>query len=433
MEEIIQSDKILYLEKMPYAEDEIDLADLFKVLFRRKWLIIGLTVLTTLLAMGAAATLPKKFNVSALMEIGTLAIENNEVKMIASPHKTIAALKKYGRIVEAKMQNAPEAEKQGLDFSTTDDVHIKSTKDGRQLSIDIKTSKGSEAVSFINQVVDAVKNEHRQLISHKKKLIDQQIRQKKTSILEIDHKIMGLKNNIKDLERAEETKKVDISNAIAGLENKILNLQSGKKSFDRQISDLKKEKMDLAKLIKETENRYFKLLDSKFDFNSQAKDAGAVEILFYRGEIQRIQTDLAKLRQRFMLTIPSQISQIQTDLMALSTQKLDIEADINLKRLQLKQLKPETDDKIESIKREIDSLMNNRQNLIIEQKELEEGKLQMTDTDFVLKPEISQKPVSPKPRLIISLGFTAGLFFAIISAFLLEFWRNNREKILSTD
>src|SRR5690554_6667384 len=50
------------------ADDEIDLVDLFLVLWRRKVMIVAITLLTTLAGVGISLYLPEVFEVNAILE-----------------------------------------------------------------------------------------------------------------------------------------------------------------------------------------------------------------------------------------------------------------------------------------------------------------------------------------------------------------------------
>ncbi|MFP4616438.1 MAG: Wzz/FepE/Etk N-terminal domain-containing protein [Thiohalorhabdus sp.] len=51
-------------------------------------------------------------------------------------------------------------------------------------------------------------------------------------------------------------------------------------------------------------------------------------------------------------------------------------------------------------------------------------------TKMLLAPRFSEDPVSPNTRLNLALGLVLGLFLSVFLAFLAEFWRNNRQRIV---
>jgi len=57
----------------------------------------------------------------------------------------------------------------------------------------------------------------------------------------------------------------------------------------------------------------------------------------------------------------------------------------------------------------------------------------ITNTQLAIEPDISDNPVSPKYKLFFALSLVLGVFLGVFSAFLREFWVNNKNKILGKE
>ena len=70
------------------------------------------------------------------------------------------------------------------------------------------------------------------------------------------------------------------------------------------------------------------------------------------------------------------------------------------------------------------------------QAELESQKIalsNMIQTRPIMAPNRSENPVAPNQKLNLALGLVLGGFLAVFVAFLREFWKSNRAKIVSPD
>ena len=77
--------------------------------------------------------------------------------------------------------------------------------------------------------------------------------------------------------------------------------------------------------------------------------------------------------------------------------------------------------------RDLNSAISEQQGRIADLQAQKDG---IQPTRLLLEPRFSENPVSPNRRLHMALGLVLGVFLGVFVAFLVEFWANNRDRIL---
>jgi LPS O-antigen subunit length determinant protein (WzzB/FepE family) len=332
----------------PYPEDEIDLADLAGVLYRRRWLIIGGTVLVFLLALLVTFLIPAKYEFRTILEMGQFQREG-EYKLVESPKASAERLKVAARKV------AQNWESQGKEpgFSVKNNFTAEPSEEGGIVELALEASGNAQGAAFLNEV---------------------------TGDLMADH------SRILDVERQK------FQQEIQSLQGSLEQLQGKTASYKRRLELLEKERAFLKEQVDQATARMDDLLASK----SQASLNGGQEpvaLMLFSSEIQRVRSYIDELRTRLMADIP----QMQEQLRVL---REDTRAKITRTRAELKSQK---------------IALNN-----------------MIQTRPIMAPNRSENPVSPNLKLNLALGLVLGAFLSVFLAFLVEFWANNRKRIVQS-
>ncbi len=372
-------------------EDEIDLADLMAVLFQKRWLIIGFTILITFFSLGAAITLPKKVNVEALIQISQVFNADSIFQIIESPKVTIARLESIGKVVAIQMDEDKKKnnanEKSDIGFSVDKDFTMKPYNDANILSLSLKTSDSSNGVSFINESVSLLIKKHDRLLQQYKNALKQQIRQQESKTLKVENDILKLADDIEEQKREYAENRNLIENTINKLNNTILNKVLQKESGEKMEAYLDENKKEISRYIMETEQRYTKILEAKFENSNNAKNLGNVGLILHNSQIQQLQSYLLELRQRLTVEIPEQIDQIRRHFIEIERDILNIKGVIKQERIKLQQLGPGKERKIKDINRLISSLSMQKQDLKIKIREIQEKIGDATVTKLILPPK----------------------------------------------
>lgn len=415
-------------------DDEIDLADLAGLLFRRKWLIVGLTLVFACLAFAASMMMTEKYAAVTMLEIGQLLGENGytRVESTDAVKNRISSLARAvaGEMAEAGGKSAREAPAEnGLGFSVKKDLQVDAPREGNIISCELEAPRDSKALALLSRVNEALLRDHNRIFEQRRGELENAIARKELEIKSLDIKIGEMKNKIGELKRKYEEKTGEKKNAIRALASKIENIQSQKDFAKEKIALLQQEKEDLKQRIKEAEARYDRLLHSKLEAFEQARGAGAVGLMLFNSEVQHIQDYLSQLRERLLFKIPENISELQTLLKELDTRISNARAEKELEEMRLAQLGPELKDKIEEIRGQIERLEGEKEEKRISINEFRNRLENMIVTQVIVQPGFSEDPVSPNLKLNVALGLVLGFFVSVFAAFIIEFWENNKEKI----
>ncbi len=515
----------------PPEEDEIDLAELVGVIFRRKWLIIGLIVIVGLAAVAYTLRQPEKYSASTMIEIGQV-YTGDGFRKVESSTSIKNRVTSLGEAVKGNMKkDLPEKDVQeALHFSLKEDLEIEVPKDGTMVTMSLEAPKSSMARPFLRNVTQALIEDHDRIFNQERTSLANQIQSDQIrmntvetaidttrrnyatkkldlqSILErLDIQDQELSNELQQLQRQFANQMQVKENAIQQLTNKmneanrtfqenlqkkenqiqeqqhaIGNIKTQIEVIQQEISLLDQERDDLAKRITKNEERYNQLLDSKWEANKKAAGAEAISLMLYSSEIQHLQNYLDQLRQRLLFDIPEQKSKHRARITELNSKIQNVEAEIRLIQTQKEQLKERKTEQLQNLlaqqelerikldqfteelkeqtqtlegkKQELQinkkerrleleqldqELQDKVQNLQADQKQLQikidesQSKLDnMITTQVLVAPQFSENPVGSNLKRNAALGLVVGLFLGIFGAFVLEFWRKNRDKIV---
>jgi LPS O-antigen subunit length determinant protein (WzzB/FepE family) len=112
--------------------DEIDLFELFQKLYREKWLILGITAITTLIAIAVSFFIPKTYRVEVFFEIPTvqnyqnIQIQNNQIINHSELSDVFKSYEKYRKFSFntkiSQIKNSPNMGKIEVEGSSPEDA-----------------------------------------------------------------------------------------------------------------------------------------------------------------------------------------------------------------------------------------------------------------------------------------------------------------------
>ena len=390
-------------------EDEIDLKELFSVIWQRKIFVISFTLLITIVSIIYAYTKIPIYEVKSIMEIGFL-----ENKVIDDP-----------AVVEQKLN---------IIFGVED----KNTNSNPEKGIITSIKKDKDVKNFIEIKTEAISNDialakNKEVLELTKQLYNNKIEQFKTFS----------NNDIVNIQR-----EIDYVNNV-----EIKNILS-------QINILKEQEIfKINREIENLKNQNLKTANNEIDFlkNEKLKKLNE-KISFYRNNLEKFDKEINELNKTIS------INQDKTALLVLSTQLinyqnliLNTQNQINELELQVQQIIKETLPKLEINKENIflvqikdlemkkqnvsnDTIKKLEDKINIELKtkisQLEERK---NTAKFKLSEEnisnarlvgnyvVSDYPAKPKKMLIIAVSFITGFILSIFIVFILNFINNSRK------
>jgi len=408
------------MEEYHYSEEEIDLRGLFEVLWRRKWLILAIIVISVAIAGYLSFfAIPPVYEAEALIELRfPEQVENQEIYHLQQAEKKEAyrlqILDPYflSQIIE-KLQLDPQKYDP---FSLQEALNVEILKNANFLKITAKDSDPQKATDIANAIasefVDFV-------IRSTQEDVKKELLSLKEGMKEWQSKLDEIGGRIRDfLARSE----------ITALEEEVEAKRGLLGSFQRDILLIDVQEKELqatlekAKEKLESEPPYLKLRQSLFGSSEEEGMVGdfisgflpltiereAVNEVYnaLKGQVMSLEAQLSGMEARKKTMIEA-AGEVQTELKELESTLLE-------KAIERDQLQ-----------REYDSALETYGALIQEY-----GKTQVYSMSEevnagvrIVFPALPPKgPISPRKMLNVAIAGVLGIFVGIIAAFVAEYW-----------
>ena len=366
-----------------YQEDEIDLRELFKTIWDKKVFIALFTLFITCISIIYVLTIKPVYEVKSNVQIGYIG-----ETLILDPN-TLAKTLNIVFNVEDKARSDKEFLSEVTSISTN-----KTLKN----FIEIRTEaiSNEEALKKNQEVVVFIKEQYEPKIKQFMLETENKIEDTKQAISKRDD--FDVKNTQKQIAILKEQKIVKINQEIKFL--KEIKLKTINQNIEYNTKKL---------------NEYDSLINKLYDSikNSQdttALSASSIQMLNYQNLIQNAKNKIDDLNMEKEAILTQTIPSLQIE-------KENISND-EIKRLEYMLVAEFVYQKIK-LNQEIDKLNYNISEQNIKNSELV--------GDFIVK----DSPIKPKKRLIVTVAFVTGLILSIFIVFLLNFFREEKNKTLS--
>jgi LPS O-antigen subunit length determinant protein (WzzB/FepE family) len=375
-----------YPQNYPPYDDEINLIDYLKVLWKWKWLIIAGTLICAIAAAIISLQMPKIYEISTVIEPGIAGLKSDNGGFIHIDSVVNISGKINEGIYNRRVEKALH-----LDSLKTS-VGFKSAivKKANVIKITSQWQEGDTdfGVKVTGQLIRFLSDDYRKIVERREGDYDRQIIMKQSEISkietqrkDIDKQIELKLNSIKRAQNDIKVRQATLENARerrGGLLDEIKSVKDNTEKIMQQRDFLLKNKnpdKDLSLLLYSTTIQqnvvYFNQL------TNQIYDMGTAE--------KKIESEIDRLNKN--------IDDIKTGIERLKLSKTE--------RLQIS---------IHDIKTEINAL------------NLEKGLI--SNIKVMQEPEVSLHPVKPKKKQIVLLTTVVALFMAVFLAFFIEYIKN---------
>jgi len=208
-----------------YPEDEIELIDLLRVIWKWKYLIIGGTLVCALAAMVISSIMPKIYRIETIIRPGILSFgEDGESVYIDTP-ENIKALIETGAFSKKILDD--------LDESNTPDIpgelHFKVTfpASSSTLKINFDTAHTEQGIAILKLLGKFLMEEYRNLVGYFQNEIDRDINIEKAGI-----------QKISTMNRSHETNIENITKRIQELETEIVFINKNSTHLNNERNKL---------------------------------------------------------------------------------------------------------------------------------------------------------------------------------------------------
>ncbi len=183
------------------ADDEIDLVDIFLIVWKRKWMIVAVTVLLTIIATGISMMMPRIYAVNAIVET----IQDEEGMSVESPQSIGESIVggTYDRIISDNLN---------LKRDELPKFKVSIPKQTNLVKVLLESSEPEKAVNILSELLVLIQKNMAEKLSTPKKIIQNEI------------KASEIKKNITD----EQIKQIGILVSVA--EQRILEMEKSRKN-----------------------------------------------------------------------------------------------------------------------------------------------------------------------------------------------------------
>lgn len=147
---------------MSTNDDEINLINYIKVVIKRKWLILGITLTAVLIAGIASMVSPKNYEVSTTLQIGNTTDILESTAQVAEKIKSNA----YKNLLEEKLniENLPE-------------IKTETPQNTNFVSIIIETDNPEQAKQILDEINSLILLEHQEIFNKRESQIKENIKE----------------------------------------------------------------------------------------------------------------------------------------------------------------------------------------------------------------------------------------------------------------
>jgi len=408
-----------------YFNDEIQLIDYMRVIWRWKWLIILGTFLCMVVAGVVSFIMPTVYEVSMTIEPGIIGADKDGNFIYLDSRDNIEEKIRgdlYNRRIEKALNINPL--KKDIKF----EVRPQKETNFIKVTSEWEDNKVELGLRALEQLAALLCKEYEKIFYQRKGDYEKRILMKQNQIKEIetqrkdiDKQIFKQQNQIKEIE----TQRKDIDKQILIKLNEIERKKNNMKLNEANLKITRERQKELLQEIKNVKNNTENIVKQRNNVLQHKGNVDDISLLLYSTTIQQnvayfnqLSNQINDLRKQEK-TLEANIEKLDKDIINVNTEiervklrkteglqaKID---DINTEIGRLKLQKTEgLQAKIDDLKVQIDRL------------NLEKGTIECIRV--IQDPEASIRPIKPKKTLIIILAGVAAFMMMMFLAFFLEY------------
>ncbi len=386
-------------------EDEIELMDYLKVIWKWKYLIL---VGTLVCAVGAALIslqMTKVYAVSTVLQPGILKVTDDAKTVYIDSPQNIKALIETGAFNGQILKDIQVSDSNDLPESVGFEVKI--PKGTNALDVLYETPHVDLGVQVMTNLNKALLKRYGKLLKYYQENYDNQIRSQSKEVFTLDEKVSKAKHEISRIEAAAENNIKQLTNKNSTVEAKVEAKNKQIKNLEQRIPEIE---IEIGRISKNTDlliNERNKFLASK------ETESNILSAVIYSNTIQQNISYLNDLRG----TINSRKNRIYQEQVAVE----GLENKIKDLAAEKENIQKQTRLKKESLRSEIKAQENEKKAILGEIQSLEFKKNSIQNIQIIKPPKPSLSPIKPKTRLNVMLAAVVGLFLTVFLAFFVEY------------
>jgi LPS O-antigen subunit length determinant protein (WzzB/FepE family) len=398
-------------------EDEIELIDLLRVIWKWKYLIIGGTFVCVLAAVIFSLNMKKIYSIDTIIEPGLMRIitegEDQGKRVYFDTPQNIKAMIDIGSF-DNKILEFMNKVSEKNDSTKTIKFKTSIPKYSNALKISYETAdteKGKKILKHLNDLLLKNSSQYTQLYQ---KEFDNEINEKESTLSEISTHILEVKNDISIAQSENDT-------AVNQKTNKIATIRAVVEAKKIQIGNSQKRIKDVQLEIDSiTKNTDFLIEERNKLLASEKKETNILSSMIYLNTIQQTIVHSNNLKNQ-IIDINNRMVEDQAGIEILENEVRDIDA-------QKENLINQTNHQIATLKLQIDDLETQKKIINKELQFLDQMKNNVPNLQILQPPVSSPDPIKPKKKLIVILATSIGIFMMVFLSFFIEYITKNRKQ-----
>jgi uncharacterized protein involved in exopolysaccharide biosynthesis len=257
-------------------EDEIELIDILRVIWRWKYFIIGGTVLCMIAAALVSSLMAKTYRISMVLEPGILKLKENGDHVSVDSPENLKALIEFGAFNEKIIKNINSSDNRDLLRSLRFKVSI--PKNSETLKILYETPNIELGKRVLNLLQVLLLNKYAELVAYSKNEYDKQITFKRTEMADVEAEVQSKKKQIANLQ-----------DRINELRLKVESIKNNSQALMQERNKFLSEKRDEDGILSVL------LYTNTIQQNLQVEDRYMEELHDYLSKVENLQLEINKL------------------------------------------------------------------------------------------------------------------------------------------
>jgi len=230
-------------KKVQFEDYEIDLADYVRVLLKGKWLILGVTVIAVVAAVGLSLTMPKVYRVETTLELGRFGRGQTEPKASNLVEEPLQLVEKInGGIYDVSVKEAL-----GIAEKDFPELKAENPKNTYLVEVAVESRNAQQAKDILDKVNELVLAEHREEVDAKEALLEEDISRLETKIASVEEEKNNLEAQVAGLQA------VAAYNPALEIKNALWDAKSDLESKKQEIENLYSRIISLRNSLEEIE------------------------------------------------------------------------------------------------------------------------------------------------------------------------------------
>ncbi|MDT8273900.1 MAG: Wzz/FepE/Etk N-terminal domain-containing protein [Desulfomonilia bacterium] len=368
-------------ENRQYYDDEIDLMEIFSILWSHKGLMIAVTAVIVILTGVITFTLPRIYRASVVIEPSIVSTTADSRIIHLDTAQNIRG-KIMSNAYHQRIISALELEPEPAEIRFSTDIAANSTI--IKVSYDVEADQIPQGIAILNRLVDELRADYEDEISRRKDALAKDVLMKQNQVQQLDIRRRDMEKQI-----AIKGKTITEKHAQIAIKQEAIRI------YEQREKDLLQE----LKEVKDNTDAITRQRDAFLGESSTSGGSGLTELLYST----TIQQNVA-----FFNELRNQISDVkmrrEQALAAIRT----MEKEIGEILLEIERAMLEKDEQIQS---QIDAIA-------IEIASLENQIATMRNLRMISEPSATTRPVKPRVVLNLALSVVIGLILAMFIAFI---------------